>query len=82
MAKRPTDADEEPIPHQWGESYRAMKQPINPPGRPKAPAPIAKPVRPPVLGRGTRSAIEDADKRAAREGTESLLQKDKRMGRK
>jgi hypothetical protein len=24
------------MPQEWGESYRGMKQPINPPGRPKA----------------------------------------------
>jgi hypothetical protein len=30
------DQEEDAMPQEWGESYRGMKQPINPPGRPKA----------------------------------------------
>lgn len=87
MAKKPTSVPDpdEPIPHQWGQSYKAMKQMINPPGRPKAsPAPPApaSPSRPPILGRGARADIEKANKRAAAQGTESLLQKEQRTRRK
>ncbi len=83
MAKKPTDADEEPIPHQWGESYKAMKQMLNPPGRPKAPPPPAEPVARPVpkSSPSVIASMAESAKRAQREGTESLLQKDQRMAR-
>lgn len=77
------DEDEEPIPHQWGESYKHLQQMINPPGRPKAqPTKPMPPSKPAPMSPAARREMTAADKRAQAEGTESLAQMDKRKGRK
>ncbi len=71
--------------HRWGESYREVNAILNPAVKAASPPsepPVATTPRSPIVGRGLRKELATDDQRAFEEGTESLLQKDRRLGRK